>query len=369
MQRVNNFGSLLQSYSLKKILEELGHRVSFIDIKPNDDDRMLMEGYFETFSSESEKTNVVLNKLKKIDRYALNRIHIKILNSSQDIKFKEFQHRVLKLSEKSNNEKYDLCIIGSDEVFNCNTVSPWGFTSQLFGNVKQAERIITYAASCGSTKYENVPKKALKKIKDTLKNVSAFSVRDKNTFKFLKNFTDDDININLDPVLIGDFSKEIEHAEKNLKLPEKYCIVYSYYNRINNADEINSIKNFCKKHGFKIVTIGAPQMWVKNHMVLTPFEVLATFKNADFVYTDTFHGTIFSAKYSKKFAVMARNSNANKLLDLVERLNLNNYLISEDNDIEKIYAINKNEEEIETISIQAKDNALNYLNTYINEEK
>ena len=33
MQRVQNFGSLLQSYSLKKMLEELGAEVHFIDIK------------------------------------------------------------------------------------------------------------------------------------------------------------------------------------------------------------------------------------------------------------------------------------------------------------------------------------------------
>ena len=43
MQKVQNFGSLLQSYSLKKIIESLGHEVSFIDIEPiPEDDKLLM---------------------------------------------------------------------------------------------------------------------------------------------------------------------------------------------------------------------------------------------------------------------------------------------------------------------------------------
>ena len=38
MQKVNNMGSLLQSYALKKMLEEMGHNVFFLDIKKIDAD-------------------------------------------------------------------------------------------------------------------------------------------------------------------------------------------------------------------------------------------------------------------------------------------------------------------------------------------
>lgn len=45
MQKVPNMGSLLQSYSLKKILESMGHEVHFIDIeKRNSDDELLNGG-------------------------------------------------------------------------------------------------------------------------------------------------------------------------------------------------------------------------------------------------------------------------------------------------------------------------------------
>ena len=35
MQRVDNYGSVLQSYILKEILEELGTKVFFLDIETN----------------------------------------------------------------------------------------------------------------------------------------------------------------------------------------------------------------------------------------------------------------------------------------------------------------------------------------------
>lgn len=42
MQNVNNFGSVLQSYSLMRLLKALGSDVSFIDVKAYaDDDAML----------------------------------------------------------------------------------------------------------------------------------------------------------------------------------------------------------------------------------------------------------------------------------------------------------------------------------------
>ena len=41
MQRVLNYGSLLQAYSLKKILTEMGHTVDFIDIEPNEKENAL----------------------------------------------------------------------------------------------------------------------------------------------------------------------------------------------------------------------------------------------------------------------------------------------------------------------------------------
>ena len=335
MQDINNFGSLLQAYSLKKIIKSFGHEVNFIKIEPMPQDDLLMERHALNKFHEGEGGGIFA-KIKKLDRYFFNRIHIRKMQDIQDKYFEDFRGQLLySVNEKSN---YDLCVIGSDEVFNClNSSASWGFTSQLFGNVKQANKVITYAASCGSTSYEDVPVKVRNKIEQSFKNITAFSVRDENTYKFVSKFTDKDIEFNLDPVVVGDFSEEIASVgDVSNKLPKHYCIIYSYYNRICEREEIDSIQKFCAAHGLTPISIGAGQKWIKNHIPLTPFEMLAAFKSADFVITDTFHGAIFSTKYANRFAVMTRQSNYNKLSDLVKRLGIDRHLIKSFNDLKYI---------------------------------
>ena len=327
MQKVNNFGSLLQSYALKKMIEELGHTVAFIDIERIEEDDKLLKNGFQNCFDEGEARGV-LSKLKKIDKYFLNRIHIKGLKKLQDSEFSKFRDKVLNVQSVNNNTEYNICVIGSDEVFNCLNPAPWGFTSQLFGNVRQAKKVISYAASCGATKYENVPDPVRNRIRQAFENVSAFSVRDKNTYEFVEQLTESPIELNLDPVVVGDFNEEMAKVgDISSKFPSHYCIIYSYYNRISDKNDIKTILDFCKKNTLVPVSIGAPQKWIKNHVVLTPFEMLVAFKNADFVITDTFHGTIFSAKYANKFAVMVRESNRNKLMDLIERLHIQGHFV------------------------------------------
>lgn len=320
MQDVQNCGSLLQAYALKMILRKMGHVVEFIPIEPNENDNCLMSGYTENYQFESGNSGI-LGKIKHLDRYTFNRVKNRKLSKCQDKKFDEF--RWLKLYERKTStfDAFDYCVIGSDEVFNCCAESSWGFTTQLFGNVKEARKVITYAASCGSTEIAKIPTEVLDRIKDTLSTVVALSVRDNNTNEFVKSICGIAPNIHLDPVLIYNFSKEEIAAQTYLE-GRKYCIVYSYVNRINKKDDIEAIKYFCRNHNLEIVAVGAPQAWIQNYFVGSPFEVLALFKKAEFVVTDTFHGAIFSAKFVDKFAVIVRDSNRNKLQDLINRIQI-----------------------------------------------
>lgn len=361
MQRVQNFGSLLQSYSLKKILENMGHQVSFIDIKKNTLDDELIEKNRILYKDEIDGKGCRFSKISKIDRYTLNRLLIKRLSNKQITMFNEFRKDTLKTTIADNAKHYDICVIGSDEVFNCMAKTPWGFTSQLFGNIEQADKVITYAASCGSTQYTDLPDSVKEKICETFKTVDAISVRDKNTAEFSGKLSDKIIYEHLDPVMVGDFRQEIEDAEDIYNLPSKICIVYSYYNRIHEENEIKAIKSFCKKQKLEIVTVGAPQMWVKKHLVLSPFQMLRVFQKADFVITDTFHGTIFSAMYASKFAIMIRNSNRNKLYDLICKLNLKDHLVDNMNQLQTILAVNKNTYEIENFINRERQNTEKYL--------
>lgn len=362
MQRVLNYGSLLQAYSLKKILTEMGHNVNFIDIEQNEIENKLKNVVHFKEAKQYANKGKIYRLLQQDDNilFAFGKISSKKKVAEEQLKFMD---EFLDLNQENNTKHYDLCVIGSDEVFNCMNDTAWGFTSQLFGNVKQANRVITYAASCGFTSVDKLDGKVIEVIKNAFANISAFSVRDSNTRDLVYSITNNEPIINLDPVLIGDFEKEISKYE--LKLPKRYCIVYAYHGRINSKEEIEAIKKFCRERKLEIVSIGGTQKWIHKHLALNPFEVLKAFKNAEFVITDTFHGTIFSAKYSKHFAILIRESNRNKLCDLIHRLNIEQHKLDSLNSLSSVAQITHDKRNFYNLINTEREKAINYLRSSI----
>lgn len=353
MQRVGNFGSLLQSFGLKRMLEQLGHTVSFLDIEPNWVENRLL--------SQGERKKIPWDKWKKIDKYALNRLRIRILANRQEQEFERFRRDVLGMRDITGGDRFDCCVIGSDEVFHCLSGAPWGFTSQLFGNVRQARRVITYAASCGATVYEDVPEPVRKAVEAAFSQVAAFSVRDENTRYFVSQLTEKPILEHMDPVLVTDFQQEKQGVNLPEGLPERYCIVYSYYNRINGAEDIRKIRKFCKNHHMALLAVGAPQMWIRNYPVMTPFEVLRVFEKAAFVITDTFHGTIFAAKYARRFAIVVRKSNEKKLQDLIGKLGLEEHLMDSMERLEEVFTREHDPADTQKLAACGRSRSMRYL--------
>lgn len=358
MQRIENYGSLLQAYALKKFLESFGAEVEFMDIKKIPEDYNEGIGKYFNFRNEYEGRGV---ELSKINRFLPTRVKHKLLGTiynKQNKYFEDFRNETLDISKKSQH--YDLCVIGSDEVFSCMDANWWGFTSQLFGNIPEAYNVITYAASCGATKYSDLPEKIVEKIKLSFENISSFSVRDENTKQFVEKLTDKKVLCNLDPVLVYDFNKEIESV-KIPKLPKRYCVIYSYVNRINNDSEINAILSFCKRNKLTPITVYGTQFWCKKHINCAPFECLKIINNSDFVITDTFHGAIFSTKYAKRFAIIVRESNKNKLSDLTTRVGVDDHVINNIGDLQNIFSLKKNEAKINSVLEEQRKITIDYL--------
>lgn len=362
MQRVLNYGSLLQAYSLMKILTHMGHMVDFIDIEPNETENALNHViHFKEAKKYADKGKLY-RFLQQDD--SVFYIPSKIIAKKKVAKEQNsFSAEVLHLNFNNNSRHYDLCVIGSDEVFNCMNDTAWGFTSQLFGNVRQADRVITYAASCGFTTVDSLNEEVLKIIINAFTNISAFSVRDANTRNFVYSITHSEPVLSLDPVLIGNFDDEISKCTP--RLPKRYCIVYAYHGRINNADEIKAIRDYCRKQGLELVSIGGTQKWIHKHLALAPFEVLKAFKNAELVVTDTFHGTIFAAKYSKHFAILVRESNRNKLGDLIRRLNIEHHQLDIIDSLPNIARIAHDKKAFYSLIDSEREKAIEYLRSSI----
>lgn len=320
MQRVYNYGSFLQAYALKKIFNHRGHEVGFVDI---------------------EKGNVVKQKddsrikkiIKHIDRYLIKRVLYSKKNKELDQLFYNVQKNILNLSDDyMKAEQYDAVVIGSDEIFVCDPKGQWGLTGQRFGKI-EVTKVLSYAASCGYTGIMDIPENKITEIKNGLENLVGISVRDRNTSEFVEKMVGIIPEVNLDPVLIYDFKNEILLGEE-MGIPQcPYMVVYAYHNRINAKNEIYEIKKYAKEKGLKTICIGGSLPWCDSFEVLHPFQVLAYFKHADCIVTDTFHGSVMAAKLNKKFAVLVRDSNKNKLGHLLEKLCLQDRSVE---DIEKI---------------------------------
>lgn len=306
MQKILNYGSFLQAFSLKKQFEDRGHDVYFIDIEPG---RVICP-------VKAEKINIS----KKLDRYFLKRIENYLLDKKMSkIHIKDYEKFLQTGKHLNAGDHFDIAVIGSDEVFNATVPSRWGFSTQLFGNIKNADRVVTYAASCGSTTLTSARSYGIEKeIEEALQNVEMLSVRDQNTYEFVQGITKRCAEINVDPVFLTDYDSYI-------KLPERkkpYLLVYAYGNRIKDEREIKAIKDYAKKRNLDILCVGMQQRWCRHNIAANAFELLGYVKNAECIVTDTFHGTVFSIKYNKKFVSLIRESNKQKLGDLLKQFKL-----------------------------------------------
>lgn len=227
----------------------------------------------------------------------------------------------------------DALVIGSDEVFNCTQPgTAVGYSLQLFGRDHRAKKLVSYAASFGSTTMAKLEQFGVQKeIGDHLVRFDAISVRDENSAAIVTELCGKAPVQNIDPVLLYEFSEvnqiEVPHRD--------YIIVYAYAGRINN-DEAQAIRDFARKHHKKILALGFYQPFCDEYIQATPMEVLAYVKHADYVISDTFHGTVFSIKYQRKFAALIRQSNQQKLTDLLRHFCLEDRSVAQLSELEEV---------------------------------
>lgn len=321
MQRIINYGSFLQAYGLKSVLEELGHEVCFVDYHVGRPLAAGKERYDTGWGRKIQKAMEAMN----LDAPIVQKVRFVLYKKDFAAKYQ----KNLGLSSQPNYQpKLDVLLIGSDEVFNCVQGNPnVGYSPELFGKGHQADRLISYAASFGNTTLEKLERYGKAgEVGELLKGFDAVSVRDGNSGKIVRSLTDREPEYHFDPVLIYDFMGK-SRLIPDIEVKEKYLIVYAYSGRIS-VEEAGWIRHYAKKKGWKVYAIGGVQRCADRFISCSPFEVLAYFRQAEAVITDTFHGTIFSVITHRRFATLVRKSvgdsygNEEKLTDLLERLGL-----------------------------------------------
>lgn len=324
MQRVCNNGSFLQAYGLKKMIESLGHEVVFVDYHVG---RSLTES-----TKDKVRYGILLIRNWLIDFFTSVKClrmflpkEMKIIARKRD----EYRHMTLPMlgitDKRHYNTKVDALVIGSDEVFNCTQINPEvGFSPEIFGVNANAKKVLSYAASFGNTTLQKLKDFGkIDEMRSYFEKFSAISVRDRNSVEVVKAITGKEPEQNLDPVLMYDFMPQVE--KKCTK--KDFIIVYAYRSRITD-DEAKEIVEFAHNQGKKLISVAGQMDFCDEHFHGNPFEGLDLYHNADYVITDTFHGTIFSVINRKKFVTLIRKSegssygNQEKLQDLLIRLGL-----------------------------------------------
>lgn len=358
MQRIINYGSFLQAWGIKKLCESYGAKCEFVDIKPvnnklkNDIYTIVRPLYLEVRCLLGDKNNAVFFKRKR------------------NLLFLTKYHRKLGLTffpqYKSNA---DVLLIGSDEVFNICQKSMWENSLQLFGSGTACSKVISYAASFGETSIELLNQRRLSDlIRKQLVSFAGISVRDKNSESIIETLCNENPDVHLDPVLVYEFRDELK-IDFSIR---DYIVVYGYDDRLNEEWLIQSVKQLAVAKKKKIIAIGGFQSWCDENIAPDPFVAMKYFENADYVITDTFHGTLLSIKFKRKFATLTRTQNSNKLMDLLERFQLTDRIINSPLDSKELYWRLEMEcdwNKVDTVVKEGRQKSNAYLSRYISVEK
>ena len=316
-----NYGAFLQALGSYSYLKSKGHDVFFINYNPSKDVSLLLKlGLHDgTFFHK------ILRRYNINVRYKLKPYCEKYLNG-----FEEARKRFFVETEKANEanikdivDDFDCIYVGSDQVWNMRKAGKEKLFYFLNFFKSGKTRKISYAA-CFGQYYQNP--NLLPEMREALKDFNAISVRNKISRRLVKELVGIDVPIVCDPtVLLGDYKfAESDYTVKNgLK---EYILAYCLDPRQKRKHE-ESLDFLRNKLGKKIVTITSSHhtAWSLENADInvydaTPMDWLSLFANASYVYTDSFHGAIFSLLYKKELIMMIEdNERADRLKDLSER--------------------------------------------------
>lgn len=366
MQRVRNYGSFLQAYGLKKTIESLGHEVEFVDYKVEPPLNVPEPVVQKKSALPIRVARKCYHMLKGQTAEEKNFWHM--VDQRKEFFLHTYDREIRPMLGIDDTMHYrtqlDALVIGSDEVFNCLQESKdIGYSRELFGKDNQAKRLISYAGSFGNTTLKRLQHYGVdKEVGGLLKDFDAISVRDTNSGSVVKDLTGKEPFYHLDPVLISDYSaEEVKHINK-----KDYIIVYGYSGRIT-PEEGAIIREFAKKENKKLVCIQGTHKFCDEFVTGNPFEVLAYFKNADYIITDTFHGSIFSIINNKPFVTIVRKTvgesygNEEKLTDLLARLDLKERMLTDMSQLESLLKAPIDYDKVKKIRDAEREKSIQYL--------
>lgn len=333
---VPNYGSLLQTYATQKAIEKIGHKSEIINYTRYDERYNQLAG-----------TLLKWKKGKKWDKNFILRTIYKLIQTPNYSKmykhFKKYRKNFLVETEneygnieelKENPPIADVYCSGSDQIWS--QIGTVEFDESYFLEFVKDKKCISYAASFGKTELD---KELDKNINKLLKKYKYIYVRENSAKKILekKGFTN--VEQVLDPTLLLEKNEWKKLSEKSNIVPKyKYALVY----QIHDNKEFNEFaKKFAKMKKIKLLRISPSFYHIvrSGKLIYLPnqYDFLRYFENAEYVLTDSFHATVFSVIFNKKFInILPNNKTGTRIESLLELLDIKDRILNNYNDLELI---------------------------------
>lgn len=364
-QNAVNFGAVLQAYGLFKTIKDLGYKdVKFLNYNPVYLKRRYLVftlGMLKPVSWNprilfSQYLNLpfsIINRYRRNRKFSLSRKHL--------IEQTDFELHAI---NDFNDIECNCLICGSDQIWNT-----WltGVPDPVFyaqGNYKGLKAAISYASSTELSTFDNTEN--VRTMLKYLKSFNNISVRELSVQKKLKELTDLDVKLCVDPTILCKPEHYSEIAIKNI-IGKPYILVYAYD---NNADNINKIIRTIpdyQKYEVHYISFGcsglrgtlSPYM----HSEISIEEFVTLFKYSSYVVTNSFHGLAFSLIFKKNFNVAYVEGLSARCESLLKQIDCYDRFIKETTDIKWAtpdYA------KIQQFIAQIRKDSIDYLQTSLN---
>jgi hypothetical protein len=332
----DNYGGILQCWALKAALEEMGVTVDVLNYTPSFLSKKkpwwrgwkLRGGFVENFPRRLKQ--VILKKPLEMLGVPLGR------------KFDVFRERHLSLtapcysaSDVQNLAKnYDAIIVGSDQVWRFPEEKSYFFD---FGDAYAGKKI-SYAACCGSPDIERY-----QSVSELINAIDFISVRNQFSQETISKVSGrEDVFVVEDPTWLVDLDR-IKAPVTGL--PKEYIVTYIMGKPIEGGHRI-VLDEIKKQVGnlpvISIVsTVQCPQFFSfadKRLYSTGPQEWISLLSNASFIYTDSYHATLYALFHNKTvLAYYAEESRKYRFLDLINRYDVSHIIATSSSDaVEKI---------------------------------
>ena len=324
---IKNYGSALQAYSLKTICNKLGHDVVFLNVQENNPiykiAHKLHVGFVTlakcTLYSTARKTHKEIRNLKHKSKSGISREATNMFNAFLAEQLPNMNIGRTALKKSAHTEIFGTFICGSDQIWSPLSVHLSGYKYLSFA---PREKRIAYAPSFG---VEAVPDYNKTFVRKKLLGFEDISVRENQGAEIVKGLIGIDAPVVLDPTMLlsGNEWRTLYREYTPHNENGKYALCYFFDEpEVNIVEEI---AGYSKKNNLKMLVLSSGNVQlISNGAQLVhagPWEFLRYIDEAECVFTNSFHGSVFSILFGRPLKVFGRkHSDAVKQTSRIDTL-------------------------------------------------